>query len=63
VLVPGIAFDKKGNRLGRGLGYYDKFLSSFSKETFKVGLAFQCQMEKEIPVESFDCRVDRVISS
>jgi 5-formyltetrahydrofolate cyclo-ligase len=63
VFVPGIAFDKRGNRLGRGLGYYDKFLTSLSPETFKVGLTFQCQTEEEIPTEPFDYRVDRVISA
>ena len=62
IFVPGVAFDKKGNRLGRGLGYYDKFLTSLAPEVLKIGLAFECQMEKEIPAEAFDYKLDRVIS-
>jgi 5-formyltetrahydrofolate cyclo-ligase len=63
VFVPGVAFDKKGNRLGRGLGYYDKFLAKLSPDTLKVGLAFQCQMVEEVPTEPQDVKMDRVISA
>jgi len=62
IFVPGVAFDKKGNRLGRGLGYYDKFLAALPAGTIKMGLAFDCQVEETMPTESFDQRLDRVIS-
>ncbi len=44
VLVPGVAFDKQNNRLGRGGGYYDRFLESLSPSVSTVGLAFDFQM-------------------
>jgi len=62
IFVPGIAFDKKGHRLGRGLGYYDRFLSKLPKTVTRIGLAFDCQIEKEVPVDREDALVDQVIS-
>jgi 5-formyltetrahydrofolate cyclo-ligase len=61
VFVPGTAFDKEGNRLGRGLGYFDRFLSRLKPGVQKIGLAFECQMEETVPVEEFDVKLDRVI--
>jgi 5-formyltetrahydrofolate cyclo-ligase len=61
VFVPGAVFDTRGNRLGRGLGYYDKFLSRLPKETLKIGLAFECQMSDEVPIENFDVPLNKVI--
>lgn len=59
-IIPGLAFDKKGNRLGRGKGFYDRFL----KETnaFKVAVGYDFQILDEVPVSSFDVPVDMVIS-
>lgn len=59
-IIPGVAFDRKGNRLGRGKGYYDRFL----KETnaFKVAVGYDFQILDEVPVSSFDVPVDLVIS-
>lgn len=59
-IIPGVAFDRKGNRLGRGKGYYDRFL----KETnaFKVAVGYDFQILDEVPVSSFDVPVDMVIS-
>ncbi len=58
-VVPGVAFDKKGMRLGYGGGYYDKFLAEFSGTS--VGLVYaQCYSE-ELPVEKFDRGVDIVV--
>lgn len=58
VLVPALAFDSHCNRLGRGLGYYDRFLiSSYGMK--KIGLAFKEQLyEKELPCEPHDQKVD-----
>ncbi|NQV08586.1 5-formyltetrahydrofolate cyclo-ligase [Candidatus Woesearchaeota archaeon] len=60
IIVPGVAFDKKGNRIGRGKGYYDKFLKD--KHSKKIGLAFGFQILDEVPVEEHDVAVDKVIS-
>lgn len=61
VLVPGIAFDKKGHRIGYGLGYYDKFLKKVPKAV-KIGLCFDFQIVDEIPREEHDVAVDFVIT-
>lgn len=63
VIVPGLAFDKNNNRLGRGLGYYDRFLSALPKTVSTVGLAFDFQLHpKSLPTEAHDIRLDQVIS-
>lgn len=60
-LVPGVAFDMLGVRLGRGKGYYDKMLKNF-KGT-KVGVAFSCQMsEHPLPYESHDVGMDFLVT-
>jgi 5-formyltetrahydrofolate cyclo-ligase len=61
VLVPVVAFDKKGNRLGRGKGCYDRFLKNLPKESVSIGLAFSFQILPSIPAKTHDVRVDRVI--
>ncbi|HMA83191.1 MAG TPA: 5-formyltetrahydrofolate cyclo-ligase [Candidatus Thermoplasmatota archaeon] len=58
VLVPGVAFDQFGHRLGQGGGYYDWFLSK--TDVISIGLAFEFQILKEIPLESHDQRVDLI---
>ncbi len=60
VIVPGIAFDAKGNRLGRGLGYYDRFLKQ--TPAVKVGLCYDFQIVESVPAESFDVPMDMVVS-
>jgi 5-formyltetrahydrofolate cyclo-ligase len=59
-IIPGVAFDGKGNRLGRGKGFYDRFLKQTN--AFKVAVGFDFQIIEEIPVSSFDVPVDLVIS-
>ena len=60
-VVPGMAFDAQGNRLGRGKGYYDRLLPHLSG-AYKIGLCFPFQLlDEEIPHESHDCRMDEVI--
>lgn len=61
IIVPGMAFDKENNRMGRGRGFYDRLLSSTPK-AYKMGLAFNFQMFDSIPVEPFDIKMDRVVS-
>ncbi len=62
VVVPGLAFDEAGNRLGRGMGYYDKFLSRLPKDVPSVGLAFDFQMLRDFPpLEPHDFSVSRVL--
>jgi 5-formyltetrahydrofolate cyclo-ligase len=65
VLVPGLAFDKSGKRLGRGHGYYDRFLESFKTlphDPLTMGLALDCQVIEQIPVDSHDQSVDMLCS-
>ena len=58
ILVPGVAFDAQGGRLGRGKGFYDRFLKKTQKNTLKIGLAFDCQMFDVIPISENDQYVD-----
>ncbi|MDT8861731.1 5-formyltetrahydrofolate cyclo-ligase [Alkalihalobacillus sp. MEB130] len=60
IIVPGLAFDKKGARLGFGGGFYDRFLACAQATT--IALAFPCQMISTIPIESHDCKVDYVVT-
>lgn len=60
VVVPGMAFDKRGNRVGRGKGFYDRLLAG--SKALKVGVAFDCQIVDEIEVDDFDTPVDIVIT-
>jgi 5-formyltetrahydrofolate cyclo-ligase len=60
LVVPGIAFDKKGNRLGYGKGYYDRLLSS--KRTFSIGLAYSFQLLENLPYDRYDKRLDAIAS-
>lgn len=61
VVVPGVAFDKKCHRLGRGAGYYDRFLASLPKDVPTVGLAFDFQIVDVLPHQDHDMPVSRVI--
>ncbi len=60
IIVPGVAFDKTGNRLGRGKGYYDRILKTSG--AFKVGVCFGFQLLESVPVEAHDVPVDLVIA-
>jgi 5-formyltetrahydrofolate cyclo-ligase len=57
VLVPGLAFDHFGGRLGYGGGYYDKFLSQ-NRNVYKVSLAYDFQIVDHVPMEEHDIRID-----
>jgi 5-formyltetrahydrofolate cyclo-ligase len=60
LVVPGIAFDKKGYRLGYGKGYYDRLLSG--KRTFSIGLAYSFQLLESLPHDRYDKRLDAIAS-
>ena len=60
VLVPGLAFDEAGRRLGRGAGYYDRFLAPLSVAT--VGVAFELQLVPEVPAGSGDVPVGAIVT-
>ncbi|MBW2978191.1 5-formyltetrahydrofolate cyclo-ligase [Candidatus Woesearchaeota archaeon] len=61
VLVPGVAFDKNGSRVGFGKGYYDKFLKTL-KKSLKIALAFEEQIVDFVPCEKHDKPVDMIIT-
>ncbi len=59
-LIPGMAFDRKGHRLGRGKGYYDRFLSCVP-HIYKIGICYPFQLVEEVPADDHDIMVDEVI--
>ncbi len=61
VIVPGVAFDRKNNRLGRGKGCYDRFLQRLPKRIKSIGLAYDFQIFPNIPVTKTDWKLNRVI--
>lgn len=61
IAVPGVAFDRSGNRLGRGKGYYDRLLPRIPS-AYKAGICFPFQLVEEVPAEPFDIRMDEVIT-
>jgi len=62
IIIPGIVFDMSGNRIGRGGGYYDKFLQSLSTCPLKIALAHDFQLQPVIPVQSSDVKMDFIIT-
>ena len=61
VIVPGLAFDPDGGRLGRGGGFYDRFLSKTPTECRKTAVALHCQWVRRVPRDHHDVRVDSVV--
>lgn len=59
-LVPGVGFSLDGRRLGRGKGFYDRFLEN--RKGIRIGLAWSGQLKENIPVESHDCRMDFIVT-
>ena len=58
IAVPGVAFDRSGNRLGHGKGYYDRTLARL--QAYRIGVCFQFQLFPHIPVEATDLPMDEV---
>lgn len=63
IVVPGIAFDKNNVRLGRGHGYYDRFLCALPNDTKTIGLAFDFQVVENLPRDSHDIPVWKTITA
>ena len=61
IVVPGVAFDRNGNRIGRGRGYYDRFLCQHL-DVKRIGICFDFQLVDKVPTEPLDIRMDEVIS-
>jgi 5-formyltetrahydrofolate cyclo-ligase len=62
IMVPGVAFDRRGARMGHGKGYYDKLLEHARPDAPLVALAFECQMFPEVPVAEHDIFMDKIIT-
>jgi 5-formyltetrahydrofolate cyclo-ligase len=62
IIVPGVAFDRMGGRMGHGFGYYDKLLQHARADTPLVALAFECQLFAQIPMDEHDIFMDKVIT-
>ena len=60
IIVPGVAFDRQLNRMGRGKGYYDRLLSTL--QVPKIGICFDFQLQDMIPIEPFDKKMDMIIT-
>lgn len=62
VVCPGVVFTADGRRLGRGRGYYDRYLGDPAFRGFRVGVCYAHQLVDDLPVEPHDVRMDRVIT-
>lgn len=62
IIVPGVAFDRQCNRMGRGRGFYDRLLK-LTPNALKVGVAFDFQLLERIPTEPFDVKMNLVVSN
>ena len=61
-LLPGVAFDRTGNRLGYGRGYYDKLLSRADPTLARVAAAYACQIVEKVPAGPWDQKIDALIT-
>lgn len=59
-VIPGMSFDSNGNRLGRGKGYYDRFLKKIP-DVYKIGICFDFQKVDNIPTGLYDVKMDEII--
>jgi len=62
IMVPGVAFDRRGARMGHGFGYYDKLLEHSRMDCPLVALAFECQLFAEVPTMPHDIFMDKIIT-
>lgn len=62
MLVPGLGFSRRGERIGRGMGYFDRFLAQAGFEGIACGLAFEAQLVDALPVDAHDRPVDMLVT-
>lgn len=62
VIMPGVAFDKKGNRIGYGAGFYDKLLSALKKQIPLIAITYEEQVLASLPSEPHDIKVHRIVT-
>jgi 5-formyltetrahydrofolate cyclo-ligase len=62
IVIPGVAFDRRGYRLGHGFGYYDRLLARVSERAMLVALAYECQMFDNVPHEPHDVAVNIIVT-
>lgn len=62
IVIPGLAFDRRGNRLGHGFGYYDRFLGGLPESVPRIGLACAGQLVAEVPVDAWDVPVHALVT-
>ena len=60
ILIPGIAFDRRGHRIGSGKGYYDRFLTR--TQAVRIGLAYDFQVIDRVPAEPHDVKMDWIVT-
>lgn len=60
--VPGVAFDRRGGRIGHGRGYFDRLLRRVRPDAITLGLAFDCQLFDRVPMEAHDVPLDGVVT-
>jgi 5-formyltetrahydrofolate cyclo-ligase len=62
IIIPGVAFDGMGNRVGFGKGYYDKYLSKIKRNIKKTAVAYEYQVLRNVPSESHDIKMDYIVT-
>lgn len=62
VLVPGLLFDRRGGRLGRGAGFYDRYLARLGPGTVTCGVCYRSQLVDRVPTEDHDVRVGMILT-
>lgn len=62
VILPGLAFDADGGRLGYGAGFYDRFLCGLRDDAKLIGIGYKFQIVNKVPMESYDHRIHRIIT-
>lgn len=61
-IIPGLAFDRSGGRIGYGAGYYDRFLLNLNPKASKIGIAYKLQIIESVPMDKTDVYIDQVIT-
>jgi 5-formyltetrahydrofolate cyclo-ligase len=62
IVVPGVGFDRKGNRLGSGQGYYDRLMSHVRPQTWRIAVCYESQLLDEVPVAPHDVPMHMIIT-